>query len=87
MLPHTRARLAGSPVALPDLLDRVSERWWRTPPRFRLLTVVGGVCLVVLAGVAHAASDPGGPPVTVWVASRDLLPGDVLTPDDMESRS
>ena len=44
------------------------------------------VALTLLAGVAHAAATPDGPPVVVWVAGRDLLPGELVEPGDVERR-
>jgi hypothetical protein len=70
--------LDGSPPALPAVLDRWSERWWAARPRVRLASVVTVVALVLLAGIAHAASSPHGPPVEVLVASETLRPGDRL---------
>lgn len=43
--------------------------------------------LTVVAGVAHAAAAPDGPPVSVWVAARDLLPGETLAEADVRRRS
>lgn len=87
MLPRTRHHLAGQPFVLPPALDRLSEAWWRARPRTRVLAGVALVLLVLTAGVAHAASTPGGPPVQVWVAARDLYPGDALGTSDVSSRA
>lgn len=87
MLPRTRHRLAGPPFALPRALDRVAETWWRARPRTRLIAGITAAVLAVLAGVAHAASAPDGPPVGVWVATRDLVPGEVISGSDTERRS
>lgn len=87
MLPRTRHHLTGPPFALPVALDRVAELWWRARPRTRLLAGGAVVALLLLAGVAHAAAAPDGPPTTVWVATRDLLPGDVIAGADTERRS
>jgi hypothetical protein len=87
MLPRLRHRLNGPPFALPDGLDRFAEAWWRARPRTRILCGVTVAVLALLAGVAHAAATPGGPPTSVWVVTRDLLPGDVLVATDTERRS
>lgn len=87
MLPRTRRHLTGPPFVLPVALDRLAESWWRARPRTRL--VIGAVVttMVLLAGIAHAATAPDGPPTSVWVATRDLLPGEVIAGSDTERRS
>jgi hypothetical protein len=87
MLPRTRHHLTGPPVALPVAFDRVAETWWRARPRTRMLLGVSLVALALMAGLAHAAAAPGGPPTSVWVATRDLLPGEVIAGPDTERRS
>lgn len=87
MLPRTRHRLTGPPFALPVALDRVAETWWRARPRTRLVVGVALTALALLAGLGHAAAAPDGPPTTVWVATRDLLPGEVIAGPDAERRS
>lgn len=87
MLPRTRRRLAGPPFALPAVLDGVAEAWWRARPRTRVVAGASIVLLTLLAGIAHAASAPDGPPVSVWVARRDLLPGEVIGDAEVERRS
>ena len=47
-----------------------------------LVTVV-----LLAAAIGHAAATPYGPPTTVLVATRDLLPGDVLTDADLRRRT
>lgn len=84
MFPRTRGDLDGPPFALPALLDRVSERWWRARPRARVLLSLSAVVLIVVAGIAHAAAAPHGPPAVAWVASHDLVVGHVLEPGDLE---
>lgn len=87
MLPRTRHHLTGPPFALPVALDRVAETWWRARPRTRWVLGVVLAALAVLAGVAHTAAAPDGPPTSVWVATRDLLPGEVIAEPDTERRS
>jgi hypothetical protein len=87
MLPRIRHRLAGPPFALPPLVDTAAEAWWRARPRTRLATGVTIAILSVLAGIAHAASAPDGPPVGVWIATRDLLPGEMVGAGEVERRS
>lgn len=72
---------SGTPVALPALLDRASERWWRLPPRVRTILVVV-MALLALALVGRGATrSPWGPPTEVLVPAADLAPGDVVGPD------
>lgn len=75
-------RLTGAPPALPPLLDRASERWWRCSPRQRLASLLALALLGLAAGIGQAAASPWGPPVTVHLASRDLAVGEVLTTSD-----
>lgn len=86
MLPRTRRHLAGRPFALPPALDRLAEAWWRARPRTRVLAGIAVALLLLAAGIAHAASSPGGPPVRVWITTRDLFPGDTLTASDRVTR-
>lgn len=87
MLTRPPHRLAGRPVTLPPAVDRIAEAWWRARPRTRALARVAAVLLVLAAGIAHAASSPDGPPTTVWVASRDLYPGERLTSSDVRRQT
>jgi hypothetical protein len=87
MLPRTRHHLTGPPFALPVALDRLAESWWRARPRTRMVVGVALAASMLLAGLAHAAAAPDGPPTSVWVATRDLLPGEVLANPDTERRS
>jgi pilus assembly protein CpaB len=80
MLSRTRRHLDGPPLALPATLDLLAERWRATRPRVRLAVHLAGIALVLLAGVAHAAASPYGPPVAVWVTTRDLTFGEPLDP-------
>jgi hypothetical protein len=73
--------LDGAPPVLPPALDRASERWWRTPPRVRALTLLVALALLLVAGTVRLASSPWGPPVPVLVAARDLPLGAPLGPD------
>jgi Flp pilus assembly protein CpaB len=82
MVPTLRRRLDGPPLALPVVVDRAAERWWCARPRTRALVVVT-LATVVVAGVAHAAASPHGPPTPVLVAARDLPTGHVLAPGDL----
>jgi hypothetical protein len=75
--------LGGAPPVLPPVLDRCSERWWRTAPRVRALVLVASLLLLLLAGTVRLASSPWGPPVPVLVATRDLPIGASLGPDDV----
>jgi len=69
---------SGPPPALPDLLDRALERWWRLPPRVRAAAVVAVLLLLAGTAVARVARSPWGPPVLVAVATRDLPVGATL---------
>lgn len=63
--------LHGPHPALPAPLDRCSERWWRLPPRLRLLTVALAVCSLLAMDqwrVAHAQQRWGGPARRALVA-------------------
>lgn len=71
---------------LPPALDRLTEAWWRARPRTRVLAGVAVALFLIVGGIAHAASTPGGPPVRVWVTTRDLFPGDALTVSDRVAR-
>lgn len=75
--------LDGPPFALPDILDRASERWWSLPPRTRVVLGAGALALVLLAGLSHAAAAPYGPPATVHVAARDLPIGHEVAAGDL----
>jgi hypothetical protein len=68
--------LTGPPPALPPLLDRVSERWWRTPPRIRAAAVALAAIAVLVGGTLHLASSPWGSPERLYVAAVDLDVGD-----------
>lgn len=81
--PRPSDRLGGPPLALPPWLDHLSERWWRLTPRWRAAIAIATVVAVVLAGVAHAAATPYGPPTTAYVAARDLPAGHVLESTDL----
>jgi hypothetical protein len=87
MFPRTHHRLTGPPFALPVALDRAAEVWWRARPRSRIVASLTLLALTLLAGITHAASAPDGPPVDVWVATRDLLPGEVIDGADTQRRS
>ena len=76
-------RLGGPPLALPPWLDRVSERWWRLAPRWRATIAITAAVAVIVAGLAHAAATPYGPPTTAYVAARDLPAGHVLEAGDL----
>lgn len=77
------SRLDGAPFALPDILDRASERWWARSPRTRFVLVGCALALVVLVGLSHAAATPYGPLRTVHVATRDLPIGHEVSPGDV----
>src|SRR6056297_3847642 len=78
--------LNGAPPALPSHLDRLSEHWWRLPPRGRAGVLTAFLLVVLAAGIGRSASSPWGPPVTVHVAARDLGVGDVVADDDLHRR-
>lgn len=84
MFTGPRRHLDRPPFALPRPLDVVAERWWRAHPRTRMLLGVAGAVIVVLAGIAHAAAAPHGPPSSVWIATRDLPVGHVLGAGDLQ---
>ncbi len=86
MFPRIRQHLDGPPLAWPPVVDHLAERWWAARPRTRAAIVVAFVVLVVLAGTAHAATGRDGPPTTVYVATHELQPGDVLGPGDVRRR-
>jgi hypothetical protein len=71
-------RLQGPPLALPRLLDGLSERWWALTPRMRMVLVVLMVA-ALLGGaqwrVADAQRRWGGPPRRVLIAARDTAAG------------
>lgn len=77
----------GPPLALPHLLDQISERWWRARPRSRVAIGIFAVLGLLAAGLAHTASSPDGPPVALWVTTREVAVGDTLTANDLETRS
>lgn len=71
-------RLTGPPIALPALLDGCSERWWRLPPRARLLAGVAlcaALAIAVHAYVARAQHRWGGPPRRALIAVDDVTVG------------
>src|SRR5699024_9940081 len=84
--PRTNSR-DGPPVKLPRILDQVSERWWQARPRSRVAMGIFSFLVLVAAGVAHTASSPDGPPVALWVTTRDVAVGEKLTAHDLETRS
>lgn len=86
MFPRIRQQLDGPPLAWPPVIDRVAEAWWSAAPRARAAIVAAVTVLVVLAGVAHAATGRGGPPTTVYVAVDELQPGDTLRAADVRRR-
>lgn len=77
-------RPSAAPVALPAMLDRVSERWWRLSPRLRAIVLVT-LSVVVLALVGRGATtSPWGPPRQVLVLRADLPAGAPVGPDDVD---
>jgi len=86
-LPWLRGALDGPPFALPEPLDRWSERWWSLRPRTRLLATGVVVGALVAITIARAAASPYGAPVTVLVADRDLTVGHVVTAADLRPYS
>jgi len=79
--------LSGPPVVLPTWLDGLAERWWAASPRARMAGALLATVALLAAAIGHAAATPYGPPTTVLVAARDLLPGDVLTDADLRRRT
>lgn len=73
--------LDGPPVALPTRLDRSVERWWRLPPRTRL--VLTGLLVLVLAIAPGIASSRPHPATEVLVAVRQILAGRTVTAGDV----
>lgn len=84
MFTNARDDLDAPPFALPRPLDRLAERWWRARPRTRFLLGASLPILALLAGIAHTASSPHGPPARAWVATRDLVVGEPLGSDVLE---
>lgn len=83
-LPDLPTRLPATPVPLPAMLDHVSERWWRLPPRARAV-VLGVLCVGVLALAGRGATtSPWGPPGQVLVLTSDLPAGAAVGPSDVE---
>ena len=75
-----RSLLHGPPLVLPSAFDALCRRWARFPPRIRFLLVLvlaGAVLLLAYLHARQAESRWGGPPITVWVAARDLGVGEV----------
>jgi pilus assembly protein CpaB len=73
----------GAPFAAPALLDRASERWWQLPPRLRGALLAMGIVVALAAGTVHLAASPWGAPVTVLVATDDLVAGQRLHAGDV----
>ncbi len=77
-------RPSAAPVALPAMLDHLSERWWRLSPRLRMVVLVAlGVVVLALVG-RGATTSPWGPPRQVLVLQADLPAGAPVGPDDVE---
>lgn len=71
LLPRPSRSVRGPLPALPAAIDRCSERWWRLPPRLRVLTLVLALCCLLAVDqwrVAQAQRDWGGPPRRALVA-------------------
>lgn len=77
--------LDGPPVTLPARLDRAVDAWWATGPRTRVALVALAGTLALVVGLATVTAAAPGPPVRVHLATRTLLPGDVLTATDVRS--
>ncbi len=72
-------RLHGPPFVLPPALDRCCERWWRMPPRIRVLALLLLVAAVLVTGqvrVARAQRRWGGPPRRALIAVTDTHVGE-----------
>lgn len=76
-----RRPTGGPPIALPSVLDRLSDRWWGLPPRVRGALLVVAAVLALAAVGRGAARSPWGVPTTVLVAGTGLGPGDVVAAD------
>lgn len=71
-------------MALPAVLDRVSERWWRLSPRVRAAVVVV-LTVAVLALVGRGATTSAwGPPQQVLVLQTDLPAGATVEATDAQ---
>lgn len=74
-----RRLINGPPLALPALPDRVSEQWWRLPPRARAALALLSV-IALLAGtelrVTLVRGTWGGPPRRALVAVRASAVGE-----------
>jgi len=71
--------LHGPHPALPAALDRCSERWWRLPPRVRVLAIVATVCCLLALDqyrVVRMRQQWGGPARRALVAVEDAHVGD-----------
>ncbi len=84
MLAHMSAanrlvrRLQGPLPALPTAVDRWCERWWRLPPRVRVLLILLLLAVALIAGearVARAQRRWGGPPRRALIAVADAHVG------------
>lgn len=70
--------LQGPPVALPAVIDRCSEHWWRLSPRSRAALVLLALIALVTAGelrVALVRHQWDGPPRRALVATTDVAVG------------
>lgn len=72
--------IRGPLPALPELLDRVSERWWSLGPRTRLVAIVAAAVALPLVVVGARGASPVL--VEVLVATRDLPAGAALDAGD-----
>ena len=82
-LDRIRALLDGGPPTLPGAFDAVAERWAQLQPRVRFAAASISAVLILLIAGAGAARSPWGPPVDVFVATRDLPAGHVLSSEDL----
>jgi len=76
-------RLLGPPARLPGVVDRVAEGWWRLAPRARTALTGLAVLAVLGATLLRIALSPYGAPVTVLVATSDLMVGTIPGASDV----
>jgi Flp pilus assembly protein CpaB len=68
----------GPPPSLPEVADRLAERWYGLPPRVRVVLAVAAALVVLFVAGSGVARSPWGRPVDVIVAAADLPAGSPL---------